>query len=269
MSRYLAAAIAAAFLLTSNADAELVSLASTMDAGGYFAEDAALDSIARINFGDGTANDRDGANQYSDPNDGSFDPNKPESDYTPFGTSNLNIFPNETNFNVGQVGFDETGLSPTFTGTVQINSLDLGAFYTLNDATSDINGVDFPLLFPFGGGLTLGTFDANDTLTFTNGLLTSIDVEVEADVFVADFTGQVTYDGLLTFSGSNINLNIMETETVVGFTGPFNSTLDFQLSGIVGAVNNFQISAVPEPGSFGLAATAFGLIALRRRNRKS
>ncbi|MEM7783253.1 MAG: PEP-CTERM sorting domain-containing protein [Planctomycetota bacterium] len=260
MSRYLAAAIAAAVLLTSNADAELVSLASTMDGFGYFTENAFTDSIARINFGDGSATDRDGMNQFSD---GGGDPLLPESTYDPLvgggGVSTVNIFPNETNFNVGQVGFDETGLLPSFTGTVAVNSLDLGAFYTTGDATSDINGVDFPNIFPFGGGLTLGTFDANDTLTFTNGLLTSIDVEVDATINAVGAPGP--YVGTLTFSGSNIALDINATQ------GP--STIDFQLSGIVGAVNNFQISAVPEPGSFGLAATAFGLIALRRRNRKS
>lgn len=249
------------------AGAQTIDLASTMDPSGYFGESTATGSFARIDLGDGSlgsvgANTGDADGLYNFNN--RFEPASNVGGT--FGTP-VDMFPNEENFNVGTISYDDSQVSGIGVETVSITGLDLGALWTADPARTDTANFSAPTVvsdisdygigvwfFNGPGGIAFGAFDAADTVTFTNGVLTSIDVSVSATFSADAFGTAVSYTGSLDFSGNSISFEIFDTADL-GFFGPSDFELD--LGGTVNAV-------VPAPAS---ALALVGLAAATRRRR--
>ncbi|MEO1717524.1 MAG: PEP-CTERM sorting domain-containing protein [Planctomycetota bacterium] len=245
-------------VLAGSAMGQSISLASTMDTNGFVSEDSFTFAFAQIGQGDGTLGtamtfgDADGL--YSLAKLGAADPGPT------FGTP-VDLFPREENFEVGSIGYDTAAISGNGIETTSITSLDLSGLWTADPnrvngvpgstptVLSDISDRAIGLwFFDAPGSIDFGAFDASDTVTFTDGLLTSIDVSVAAD-FVVDGFG--VYSGTLEFSGNGISFQIDDVSDSLG------NTVVIDLTGTVNAV-------VPAPGTaLLLAAGAFG--ATRRR----
>ncbi|MDF3128869.1 hypothetical protein P0Y35_06655 [Kiritimatiellaeota bacterium B1221] len=224
-----------------------ISLASTMNASSYIAE--TLTETFIISNGTGTVGNGYTGDDDSDP---------------AFGSA-INLFPRETNWNVGTISYNEALVSGTGTETVAITSIDLGELWTSDPkrtdtdapfeptAESDIS--DFALglwLFNQEGGITFGNLDAADQVTFQDGVLTSIDMQIDmqfwwSPAFVGG--GPTYYDGTFAISGGNISLQITDTETVPIY-GP--STLTMDMTG--------SVTAVPEPGMLSMIAAGLFII---------
>ncbi|MEM9753983.1 MAG: hypothetical protein AAF916_11455, partial [Planctomycetota bacterium] len=87
--------------------------------------------------------------------------------------------------------------------------------------------------FDAPGAITFGSLDASDTITYTDGALTSIDIEVTADFSVST----TTWSGLFTISGADLSFQINDSQPF-GFGS---SDLVVDLTGTV--------LAVPEPAA--------------------
>ncbi|MEM6332168.1 MAG: PEP-CTERM sorting domain-containing protein [Planctomycetota bacterium] len=265
---------ASAFVATaavSHAAALDIPLASTMDGNSFVSEGEPLvgvtSSFARINAGDGSlgsagANTGDADGLYgvanvADPNPGPV-----------FGTP-VDLFPREEKFLVGGVTVDTSGLTGSGVEVAPVTALDLGELWKPDPnrtsstpgspptVVSDISDRALGLwFFDSGGSIDFGAIDASDTATFTDGLLTSIDVEVTAAFIL---TGEPSFDGTLTFSGDQISLQINETELLFSF---LSTPIVLDITGTVNAVNNFVI---PEPASAALLLAGVPALALRRR----
>ncbi|MEM9167825.1 MAG: hypothetical protein AAGB48_12480 [Planctomycetota bacterium] len=239
---------------------QTISLASTMNTNSFVSEDSFTFAFAQIGAGDGSlgsvgANTGDADGLYSLANLGAPDPG------APFGTP-VDLFPREENFQVGAVGYDAGAIFGTGVETTSITSLDLSGLWTADpnrenptpgsppSVISDISDRAIGLwFFDATGSIDFGAFDASDTVTFTDGLLTSINISVNAD-FVLD--GQGTYSGTLDFSGNGISFQIDDVSDTLG------NTVVIDLTGTVNAV-------VPAPGSvLVLTAGALGLVRRRR-----
>jgi len=240
-----------------------ISLASTMDGASYVSEDAATGSFGRIDLGDGTRPVAPG-----DPGDGDAaynlaefnDPNP-----TQFG-SDIDLFPRESDFLVGSVEFDETLLTGSGVEVVQIDAIDLSEFWTSDPNRSSIDPAsiitDFSdkgiglYFFELPGDLTFGPLDSADTVTFTDGVLTSIDLEISAqfNIDTSGFggAGLTTWDGTFTISGNQLSYSVLDTEPV-GFAG--DSTFDIQLTGTVDAVGTFS----PLPGTLAFSSASYSV----------
>ncbi|MEL6498442.1 MAG: hypothetical protein AAGJ54_01045 [Planctomycetota bacterium] len=240
-----------------------ISLASTMDTDSFVSENAITGAFAQIGQGDGSlgsvgsfTGDADGFYFLSDL--GQANP-------SPIGGSDpLDLFPREENFQVGSLGFDDAAIGGSGVETTAVTSLDLSELWTSDPnrvngsagspplVISDISDRALGLwFFDSGGSITFGGLDSADTVTFTNGQLTSIDVEVDA-FFTID--GSDDFVGSLVFSGDGISFQVEDTQTLGGF---FTSTIVIDLTGTVNAV-------VPAPGTaMLLVAGVFG--ASRRR----
>ena len=237
------------------------SLASTMDADGFISEDVLTGSFAQISQGDGLPGDNDGLYDINDL--GSANP-------TAFGA--IDLFPREADFQIGGLTF-ASGVSGNETETVGIDNLDLselwksdpnrtnGAGGSPATVVSDISDRGLGLwFFDAPGAITFGATDATDTVTFTNGLLTSIDLSIDATFSSANPFGgpDIEWVGTFSISGDQVSFQINNTQPA-GFFG--SSTLVIDLTGTVGAVNTFVI---PAPGA-AVALGSFGLLVVRRR----
>ncbi|MEM9754301.1 MAG: hypothetical protein AAF916_13090, partial [Planctomycetota bacterium] len=108
------------------------------------------------------------------------------------------------------------------------------------------------------GSITFGTNDpinpATDTVTFVDGVLSSIDFDVDTTFTADGFGTPVTWTGSLIVSGADISYQINDAQPL-GFFG--NATL---VADITGTVN-----AVPEPGLAAIASMlGLGLLRCRR-----
>ncbi|MEM6639391.1 MAG: VPLPA-CTERM sorting domain-containing protein [Pseudomonadota bacterium] len=239
--------------------ATTISLASIMDADSFISESAFSGAYAQISQGDGSLGS---VGALTGDNDGLYNLND-------FGQPNpqmfggVDLFPREQNFQVGSVTYDETQITGVGVETVQISSIDLSELYTPDpertnpspgtapSVISDISDLAIGTwFFNAAGGISFGDLDANDTLTFTDGVLTSIDLEITT-VFSVQSFDLIEFEGVFRISGNEIGYLINDFQ--------FGSTLEANITGIVSAV-------VPVPPAlllFPSALAAFG--ALRRR----
>ncbi len=250
-----------------------VSLASAMDGGGYMSEDKITGSFARINLGNGSpgsagshTGDADGV--YNIDNIGLADPG------ALWGTP-IDLFPREADFLIGSLTFDESLVSTTGASTVPITGIDLGAFWT-SDASrlggpgsvpnivTDISDYAIGLwLFNGSGGISFGGLDAGDTLTFTDGVLTSIDLHLTT-AFSASFGGmEAVWEGVFSITGDAISYQIDDTVFIPGYS-EFVGEPRF-VADLTGTVSSVGVYSIPEPASALLGS--FGLLALLRRRR--
>ncbi|MDM4019040.1 PEP-CTERM sorting domain-containing protein [Roseiconus lacunae] len=256
-------------------NAETVSLASSMNPAGYLAENQVTGSYWRINNGDGTlgtatsTGDRDGPGNYAEREN-------PSDTGTGFGDP-MDMFPREANFLIGSFSFDETGLTGVGTETRVITNLNPSEFWK-NDPNrtnpslgpsvlSDISDHAFGLAFFDGDGeIKFGGIDATDTVTFTDGVLTSVDFNVTTTLSFSAFTETVTYDGIFSATGDSISYQIDDTEPIA-ILGGLPSTFQANLSGTINQVGSYSISAVPEPNSLVMLVVGTAAVAFRRRRR--
>ncbi|MEM7081958.1 MAG: hypothetical protein AAF465_04440 [Pseudomonadota bacterium] len=256
---------ATALLFTASivSHAASVSLASFMSADSYMAETSFSGAFAQIGRGDGSlgsvgalTGDNDGLYNFAD-----FGEPDPQA----FG--GVDLFPREQNFEVGSLTYDDSQLNGSGTETVQITGIDLSAFWTADPARldnspgavptvlSDISDQAIGLwLFNNPGGISFGGLDSNDTLTFVDGVLTSIDLSITTQFTVESFTTLV-FDGTFTISGSA--LSYMINDSAAG------STFIADLNGEVLAV-----SQVPVPPALVLLPSALALLGLSGRRRR-
>ena len=233
----------------SAAQAASLGLSSTMDLNTGLSESLVTGAITQIGFGNGLPGDADGLYDISNP-------------ATPFGA--LDIFPNEASFGVGSLDFDSGLVSGSGVETVAIQSLDLGSLWASGSATTDINDVALGnWLFSAPRYFSFGSLDASDTVTFTDGLLTSVDLDVAASFVIFDASlSSVSFDGALSIVGDTIGLSINDTENFDTGFGVVPTTFTSDLAGTVNAVG---IYVVPEPGT-GLLM-GLGLMSLSRLRR--
>ncbi|MEM9480531.1 MAG: PEP-CTERM sorting domain-containing protein [Verrucomicrobiota bacterium] len=221
-----------------------IQLASLMDPTSGFSASGVptgLTGRVQINYGTGLPGDRDGREF-------------PEG--TPVGGAGSDAFPREENFVVGSLTYDESLVSGSGIETVSILGINLGELQ--NDVSAANLEPDFRGIQPW----SFGTIDAGDTITFTDGVLTSLDIDLTADIPVADanFPPAVIFDGTLVFSGNSIRWVVSDTESIDSpfFPIVIDQTIDWELNGVVLAV-------VPEPSAGLLAFGALSGLVLRRR----
>ncbi len=276
--------LATALILTgasTQLQAASISLASTMDGSSYMSENMATGGFSRINLGDGSTGTAGFISNPASPNyansgdrDGHYLlPTSPAPGYSPAthvsptatGTG-WDLFPRETNFQVGNLTFDDTGFTGIGTETFTVTAIDLSGLWTsdpnrtvgtpgsMPSKISDISDHAIGLWF-FGspGGISFGALDAADTITFTNGILTSIDIDITTVFTISAYN--VAWDGNFSISGRDISYQINDTAGIPGFGL---STFVADLNGTVNAV-------IPEPSTALLGALGVLFLARRRR----
>lgn len=178
-----------------------VSLASDVTPDSQIAEVHLTGSQARISFGDGSPGDIDGL----------FDVNDPSIMYGP----GFDVFPREGDFQVGSLGFDATGATGCLAETLPVTTLDLSELWTDGSSATDISGRAMTRwLFGLEVTMRFGDLDPADTVTFTDGILTSVDVEVAVELEVpygAGISAPTVYGGTLTFRGDDLSLSMDDT----------------------------------------------------------
>ncbi|RYD44554.1 MAG: PEP-CTERM sorting domain-containing protein [Verrucomicrobiaceae bacterium] len=253
-----------ALLGTIPLQAATISLASQMNGNSFIHENMYTGGFSRINLGNGTpgsvganTGDRDGHYLATAGYTAGTSPNP-----TPVGTG-WDLFPREENFLVGNITFDESLIPASGTTTVPITAIDLGEFwksdpnrtngsYTATPTIlSDISDRALGLWF-FGGpgGITFGALEASDTVTFVDGQLTSINLNITT-TFSASGRNWI---GTFGIDGNNIAYSI---DATVG-----GSRLIADISGTVNSVGTY---AVPEPSTVLLSSLLAGSFLLRRR----
>lgn len=240
--------VTAAAAQTAFASGGVISLAGIADGASRIAEYDLTGSFAQINFGDGSPGDSDGLYSIVDPT-------------IQFGS--IDLFPGERSFGLGGLTYDAAGVTGSGVETVAVTGIDLGQLWAAGSATTDISDVALGLFFfEAPRAFSFGPLDANDTVTFVDGVLTSIDLEIDAALSLdLTFGGDpVTWDGSFTISGSEFSLFIDETEFDVptAFGTQPQSRLVVDIGG--------TITAVPSPGAAGLAGV-FACAIVRRRRR--
>ena len=197
--------------------AATVPLASLMDGTSNVREDALTGSQSQISFGDGGPGDADGAYDISDLS-------------VRFGTK-VDIFPNENNFSVGTLVYDDAAATGYGVEIVGVTALNV-------DLTNDISNLPM-ILAGNPGSFVFGDPDGGDTVTLTDGVVTGINVDVEVG-FTVDFSafGQapVTWAGTFSVEGNELSLAIDDTMPVVTPFGVLQSNLIWDLRGSVNAV---------------------------------
>ena len=219
-----------------------VPLASTMNPESFMSDSKVTGSISRISLGDGSANDIDGG--YNIANESQL-----------FG-SGFNLFPNEANFSVGSLSYDDALLNGTGTEFIGINSIDLNTFFSddISMSAREAWFFDLPSSFLFGD------LDINDTLTFVDGSLTSMNITLDTEFKILDLkSNEVSFNGTFTIDGADLSLQIQESQKFdTGMFGVVSTTLTVDMQGIV--------NAIPEPSS-ALLGLLGSLLILRRRRK--
>ncbi|MEM7394952.1 MAG: hypothetical protein AAF492_21680, partial [Verrucomicrobiota bacterium] len=211
-----------------------VRLESAMDPSSFVSETAATHGFARIDEGDGSLGT---AGSILGDGDGLFNldtfTNQPPTQYG----SDVDLFPRESEFLVGNVVYDSTLVSGSGVEQVPIMSMDLSDLWTSDpnrtvalpgtppSVLSDLSDHAFGTWFFNGPGtITFGPLDGSDTVSFLDGLLASIDLEVEA-VFTVTSFGTTSWTGTLSAAGDRISFQINQTR--------FPSTIVFDLNGTI------------------------------------
>ncbi|MEM6312487.1 MAG: PEP-CTERM sorting domain-containing protein, partial [Planctomycetota bacterium] len=158
-------------------------------------------------------------------------------------------------------------LSGSGVETTAVTAIDLGEFWTSDpnrtsatpgtppSVVSDISDRAIGLwFFDAPGSIGFGALDAADTVTFTDGVLTSIDLSIPTTFDV----GGSVWNGTFSITGDQLSYQINEVQPF-GFG---TSTLVADITGTVGAVGSFVI---PEPSSLGLLGVSTLLLSRRRR----
>ncbi len=227
----------------------VISLASSMDPAGGLTENAVTGSQARINLGTGLPGD----------NDGLYDINNSA---TPFGA--IDLFPSEAAFSVGSITVDAGAVSGFGVEVAAVTAIDLSGLWASGSATTDISDAALDLwLFEVPNSFTFSALDVADTATFTNGVLTSIDVSLDAQYNSFDgASNPITWNGTFSISGDTLALTFNDTQNFdTGFFGVVPSTFTSDLTGTVNAVGNYVI---PEPATMTLLALGMGAVMRRR-----
>lgn len=170
----------------------------------------------------------------------------------------------------GAISFDDAGITGQGTETVAASAL-----------TFNFNKMGFsPFNSPHNAGSGFGNAGwdyvinasnvAGTGLTFTDGLLTSIDLTADIAVQVrfggnASLAWASTYDGTLTFNGDSFAFNVNVFQDNLTPFGTFTDTrLVFNRGGTIGQVGSLF---VPEPASALMLAMAAVAMIRRRRGR--
>ncbi|MEM9066926.1 MAG: DUF4397 domain-containing protein [Myxococcota bacterium] len=203
-----------------------VPLASTMNTAGVISEDMVTGTLAIIGRGDGTPGDADGLYLVTMPD--------------MLVGSGLDVFPREEDFVVGSLNFDADGVTGCGVETVEVSALDLSELWTDGSATTDISDAALGLWF-FSEDRTsmmFGELDASDTVTFSGGALTSVDVSITiAFSLVVNDTLTAVYDGTLSFAGDAFTIEIDDlVPDIPVFVGTVDSTMIFDLEGTLNAL---------------------------------
>lgn len=262
---------AVAFAFAGPAFATDIPLASTMDPASFASESTFTGAFSRIGEGNGDlgsagANTGDADGLYNVANLNAPNPG------SPFGA--VDLFPREADFLVGGITVDTSSLTGVGVETVPLTALDFSELWkpdasrtasvpgTPPTVVSDISDQGIGLwLFNAPGGISVSNIPTSeDTATFTDGLLTSIDVVETVEFIVFGGATPTVWTGSLTIAGDQISLQINDTQALFGSP----STIVFDVTGTVNAVDSFVI---PEPASAAIAAMGGGLIAARRKRR--
>ena len=241
-------AIAASAIVASGVSAQTVSLAGTAEGTSRIAEFNITGVFSQIDKGDGSVNDSDGFFNVAD-------------ETQMFGSGNM--FPNEQAFGVGNLSFDAGLITGVGVETVAATGIDLGQLWSAGSSTSDISDAALGLqFFDAPRSLDFGSLDAADTLTFTDGVLTSIDIEITAS-FVVDYTfagSPVSYDGTFSISGNRFALLI--DDTLFDVPSAFGLQPESRFLANVGGTID---AVVPSPASVATLSLAGVLTGCRRR----
>lgn len=171
-------------------------------------------------------------------------------------------------FSAGTIGYDETTLTGVGTEVISVAGLTL----TINSAGFS------PYLSAYNTGSGLGDFAFNYTitpsnltgggLTFTNGVLTSVDLDASIAVKVGLGTNPAfalgsLYNGTLSIDGASYAFNLDETKNNTSPLGALTNThMVFNRAGSIAAV-----TAVPEPSTVAMMAAGLALVGLVGRRR--
>lgn len=203
------------------------SLASTMAENSGMRELDLTVSAAAIGFGDGSFGDADGLYLATDP--------------TMLLGSMVDLFPREADFVVGAVSYGTEGLTGCGTEIAPITGLDLSELWSLGEERDISHSGIADWLFGAEYAFVFGPVADDDTVTFEDGVLASIDLTITV-AFEIDYSligNRTTYDnGMLTVRGDAISLQLDDTQvdlpTAFGVEPRSQLVIDFR--GTVNAV---------------------------------
>ena len=244
---YCIAALSAFPFVSLNAAS--LSLASTMDGNSVIRDYDFSGSFAQINKGTNSGIDADAYWNINNP-----------SQKFGSGINEVNdMYPNEGDFGIGLLNFDSSLVTTTGVATFPIQGLTL-------DLSNDLRAASLEGFF-FGNAdsvdFSLGSFDANDTVTFTDQVLTSIDLDTSFTMTVTALGNALPYSGTFAVSGNALTIDMDQTLPTPGFTVSGNSRFVFDFDGVVDGVG---VTTVPEPS--GVLFLIGGLIAGSFKRRR-
>jgi hypothetical protein len=230
-------------------NAASLSLESTMDENSVIRDYDFSGSFAQINKGTNSGVDADAYWNINNP-----------SQKFGAGINEVNdMYPNEGDFGVGSLDFNASLVTTTGVATFPIQGVVL-------DLSNDLRAVSLKGFF-FGSAdsvdFSLGGFDANDTVTFTDQLLTSIDIDTSFTMTVTAGPNVLPYSGTFAVSGSALTIDMDQTNPTPGFTLSGSSRFVFDFDGVVDGVG---VTTVPEPS--GVLFLIGGLIAGSFKRRR-
>ncbi len=268
--------VAISVFATTASRADVVSLATLMNGDSYISETQATGSFAQIKQGNGNLGS---VGAHTGDADGAYNINHLGQENPQLWGTPIDFFPREANFLVGSISFNSSGLTGIGIETTQVTGLDMSEFWKPDPnrtnstagnpplAISDISDHAIGLwFFGGGGGVSFGGLDASDTITFTDGVLTRIDLETTTVFDLGGFGIQMDFSGTFSIVGDQFSYFIQDTKDIAP---GLPTTFTADLTGVVSAVGNYQLTAVPEPGSIALLTIGVAGASWRRlRQRK-